>query len=228
MSLVRAWLLGQGFATDLPLGVTGFVKSNESEPVPDLQMHFWFGATRTAAPYFPPFKQAFEDQFSCRIMPLRPISRGFVRLASADAADRVQIHQNFLGTPAEWRVMIKGFRMLRDLARHPDVAPFIDEEVTPGPACESDADIEAYIRGSLLTVHHPVGTCRMGVASDKTAVVDGELRVRGVYGLRVVDGSVLPHLGGASNATVIMIAEKAADHIRGRRLLAPITIPSAR
>jgi choline dehydrogenase len=67
----------------------------------------------------------------------------------------------------------------------------------------------------------------MGVPSDEGAVVDGELRVRGVEGLRVVDGSVLPHLGGASNATVIMIAEKAADHIRGRPLLAPVTIPAA-
>lgn len=218
-SLAQAFLFGKGFATDLPLGVTGFVKSDAGKNAPDLQMHFWFGATRTAAPYV---MRPFEDQFSCRIMPLRPVSRGSIRLASADPAERVKIHQNFLGTAEEWDTMKTGFRMLRDLAKQPSVARFVDKELTPGPSCTSDEDIEEYIRSSLLTVHHPVGTCRMGPASDDSAVVDGELRVKGVDGLRVVDGSILPHLGGASNATIIMVAEKAADHIRGRQLLAPI------
>jgi 4-pyridoxate dehydrogenase len=220
-ALSQAMISGKGFATDLPLGVTGFVKSDSALAVPDLQMHFWFGATRTAAPYFPPFKRAFQDQFSCRIMPLRPVSRGSIGLASADPMQPVKIHQNFLGTDEEWRVMKTGFRMLRDLARQPAVVPFIENELAPGDACTSDSEIEAYIRSCLLTVHHPVGTCKMGSASDESAVVDGELRVRGIERLRVVDGSVLPHLAGASNATIIMVAEKAADHIRGRPLLEP-------
>ena len=107
--------------------------------------------------------------------------------------------------------------MLRDIARQPPLRPFIDAEITPGPACISDADIDAHIRATMITVHHPVGTCMMGPASDDMAVVDGELRVIGADGLRVVDASVMPDLiGGATNAPVIMIAEKASDHIRGR------------
>ncbi len=221
VALAEAFISGKGFATDLPLGVTGFVKSDSRMNVPDLQMHFWFGATRTAAPYFPPFKRAFQDQFSCRIMPLRPVSRGSVKLSSADPTKPVQIRQNFLGTDEEWRIMKTGFRMLRDLARQAAVVPFIEEEIAPGPDCISDSAIEAYIRSCLLTVHHPVGTCKMGPDTDENAVVDSELRVKGTEGLRVVDGSVLPDLAGASNATIIMVAEKAADHIRGRPMLEP-------
>ena len=91
------------------------------------------------------------------------------------------------------------------------------EEIAPGAHAVSDGDLDAHIRRSGITVHHPLGTCKMGLATDQMAVVDGELRVFGVDGLRVVDGSVMPDLVGANiNAPIIMIAEKAADYIRGR------------
>jgi 4-pyridoxate dehydrogenase len=113
--------------------------------------------------------------------------------------------------------------MMREIGSRPALRPFIAAETAPGPACESDAAIDAHIRATAITVHHPLGTCRMGPASDGLAVVDPELKVLGVDGLRVVDASVMPDLvGGNINAPVIMIAEKAADLIRGRAPLAPV------
>jgi choline dehydrogenase/4-pyridoxate dehydrogenase len=175
------------------------------------------GPTTTASPYLAPFKQPFEDAFSCRAMPLRPESRGSLKLASSDPAVPIRIHQSFLATDADWRTMRAGFRMLRDIGEEAPLKPFIASEITPGPACRSDAEIDAHVRATSITVHHPIGTCKMGRASDDTSVVDGELRVLGVEGLRVVDASVMPDLiGGATNAPVMMIAEKASDLIRGR------------
>src|SRR4029078_8618909 len=99
----------------------------------------------------------------------------------------------------------------------------VSREIGPGEAVTSDADVEAYVRKTAVTAHHPCGTCRMGI--DEGAVVDGELRVRGMDGLRVVDASVFPDLvGGNINAPVIMIAEKAADMIRGRAPLAAAAV----
>ena len=220
LALGRAYVLGDGFASDLPFGVTAFVKTRPELTAPDVQILFWMGPTTTAAPYLAPFKPAFEDGFSCRAMPLRPTSRGFLALASPDPATPVRIHQSFLATDEDWRTMRAGFRMLRDIGREAPLAPFIAGEIAPGPGCVSDADIDAHVRATLITVHHPIGTCKMGPATDDMSVVDGELRVRGVDGLRVVDASVMPDLiGGATNAPVMMIAEKASDLIRGRRPL---------
>jgi choline dehydrogenase-like flavoprotein len=209
-------LFGTGFASDLPLGVTAFAKTEYADVVPDVQMHFWMGATAEARPYMPPFTRAFTDSFSCRAMPLRPRSTGSVRLASADPAAPVRIHQNFLGTDAEWRTLRAGFRMLRELGKQAALRPYIEAETSPGPDCQTDDEIDAHVKSTFLTVHHPVGTCKMGSEFDDTAVVDGNLRVIGVDGLRVVDGSVLPDLAGAANAPIIMIAERASDLIRNR------------
>ncbi|MCB0021314.1 MAG: hypothetical protein KDE09_26140, partial [Anaerolineales bacterium] len=105
-----------------------------------------------------------------------------------------------------------GFRVARDLAAQPSMQPFIEAEFFPGAKCQSDDEIDEHIRNTCITVHHPAGTCRAG--TDDDAVVDTELRVRGVAGLRVVDASVMPDLPcGNINAAVIMIAEKAADLI---------------
>ncbi|MGH6674630.1 MAG: GMC oxidoreductase, partial [Xanthobacteraceae bacterium] len=110
-----------------------------------------------------------------------------------------------------------GIRMAVDVGRQTPLAPFVASEITP---LNSDAEIESHIRRTGITVYHPIGTCRMG--SDDGSVVDPELRVRGVEALRVVDASVMPDLiGGNINAVVIMIAEKAADAIRGRAALPP-------
>ena len=222
LALGKAYLGRGGFAADLPFGITAFLKTRSEEPVPDVQLLFWMGATTTASPYLPPFRKAFQDSFSIRAMPMRPVSRGHVALASADSNDALLIHQNFLGTEEEWRVMRRGLRMIRELVGSDPLHSFAGDELAPGIGCQSDDELDAHVRATMSTVHHPIGTCKMGADNDERAVVDGQLRVRGVEKLRVVDASVMPDLiGGATNAPVIMIAEKAADMIRGNDPLPP-------
>jgi choline dehydrogenase len=111
-------------------------------------------------------------------------------------------------------------KIARKVAEQAALAPYIKGEFSPGAGVQSDADIDAWIRRSAETIYHPVGTCRMGVAGDPMAVVDGECRVMGLAGLRVIDASVMPTLvGGNTNAPTIMIAEKVSDAIRGRAYL---------
>ncbi len=220
--LAKAQLFGTGFATDLPGGVTAFLKSRPEVPLPDIQL-LMTAAPFGAAPYLRPFTKPFADGFACRIVMLRPESRGRVRLASSDPRALALLHQDFLATDNDRRTLRDGTRLFRDVARSSALASFIERELTPGPAISSDAALDAYISQTAITVHHPLGTCRMGGAADPATVVDPELRVLGVDGLRVVDASVMPDLvGGNINAAVVMIAEKAADLIRGRRTLATI------
>jgi choline dehydrogenase-like flavoprotein len=114
---------------------------------------------------------------------------------------------------------------VREIGNQPALAQFNAGEVLPGPDSRSDAEIDAHIRATAITVHHPLGTCKMGRPNDPMAVVDPELKVLGVDALRVVDASVMPDLvGGNINAPVIMIAEKAADLIRGHTPLAPVNV----
>ena len=153
---------------------------------------------------------------------LHPESRGRVELASKDPVAAPKIFQNFLGCDADWKAVRAALRQIREIARQPALAPYIGREIAPGPLCDTDEALDAFIRKTAITVHHPAGTCRMGAADDAMSVVDGELRVLGVEGLRVVDASVMPDLtSGNINAPVIMIAERAADLIAGRPTLAP-------
>jgi choline dehydrogenase/4-pyridoxate dehydrogenase len=224
VALADAYLRGKGFATNLPSGITAFLKSDPSEPLPDIQLLF-VAAPFGAKPYLPFSKPGFADGFALRAVVLRPESRGSITLASADPATPPRIHQNLLATDSDWRRMKAAIRLFRDLATRPPVRRFVKAELAPGADAISDAAIEAHARNTAITVHHPCGTCRMGAASDETAVVDPELRVRGVEGLRVVDASVFPDLvGGNINAAVVMIAEKAADLIRGRAPLPPAAV----
>ncbi|VVE13232.1 glucose-methanol-choline oxidoreductase [Pandoraea horticolens] len=219
VQLIRAYLTGNGFASDVPGGVVGFMHSGEapdSSEAPDLQL-LLTAAPLGAWPYFKPFKQPFNDGFACRTVLLHPESRGEVRLTSSDPSQKARIHQNFLSTPYDWAALRSSVRIVRELAAQPSLAPYIGAEIAPGPSSSSDAQIDAFIRKTAITVHHPAGTCRMGTNDDPMAVVDSELRVKGVRGLRVVDASVMPDLtSGNINAPVIMIAERAADMIRGR------------
>jgi 4-pyridoxate dehydrogenase len=213
LELARCYLFGTGFATDLPGPLLAFLKSNPSLPYPDTQLLF-HGGPLGATPYL--FKP-YVDGFSCIVVVLRPESRGQVKLASADPAKPVRIHQNFLSRDRDWQTLRAGIRMAREIASKRPMEKFVAAELAPGAGKTSAADLDAHVRATSITVHHPLGTCRMG------DVVDEELKVRGVSGLRVVDASVMPDLvGGNINAPVMMIAEKAADLIRGRKPLAPI------
>jgi choline dehydrogenase/4-pyridoxate dehydrogenase len=212
--IAEAFALGRGFMTDLPGGITGFVKTDPAKPMPDIQLLFIAGSL-TAAPYLPPFRKAFSDSFACRVVLLRPESRGSITLASADPLVHPRIRQGLLSTTNDWKTLREGIALFRELARRPELKPFIAREIGPGADAVTDEQIETYTRQTAVTAHHPAGTCKMGVDGDATAVVDEGLRVRGVERLRVVDASVFPDLvGGNINAPVIMIAERAADLIR--------------
>jgi 4-pyridoxate dehydrogenase len=212
LDFAKTYLTGSGFSGDVPGGVVAFLKSDETRALPDVQLLFT-AAPLAAWPYMPPFKAPFADGFASRIVAVQPESRGHVALASADPLAAPLIHQNFLSADRDWQSLRAGFRVARNLAAQPSMAPFVAAEFFPGPQCESDEEIDEHIRKTSITVHHPAGTCRMGV--DEGSVVDPELRLRGLAGLRIVDASVMPDLPcGNINAAVIMIAEKAADLIR--------------
>ena len=219
IELARTYFLGTGFATGLPHGLMAFLKSQPGLAMPDIQMLI-HAAPTGADFYFPPFRPAFADGFGCRAVLLRPQSRGEIRLTSADPHKPVAIHQNFLTSEQDWVTLRAGVRMARDIARQSPLQRFIARELSFSSANPTDAEIDAHIRGFSATAHHPLGTCKMGPDADEMAVVDPELRVRGIDGLRVVDGAVMPDLvGGNINAPIIMIAERAADLIRNRPTL---------
>jgi len=224
VELGRAYLRGEGIAADWPGGVMAFLKSVPGPNLPDIQLLF-NAAPMAARAYFPLFVRPYPDSFGCRSVLLRPESRGRIELASADPRIPVRIRQNFLATDHDWATLRAGIRLAREIGEQPALVPFAAGEIAPGRDCRSDDQIDAHIRATAITVHHPLGTCKMGRASDPTAVVDSELKVLGVEALRIVDASVMPDLvGGNINAPVIMIAEKAADLIRGRTPLAPVNV----
>ncbi|HBP4124079.1 TPA: alcohol dehydrogenase, partial [Pseudomonas aeruginosa] len=146
---------------------------------------------------------------------MHPQSRGRVRLNSPDPHDRPLIEANFLSHPADLDTLVRGFQLVRKLAASRSFARHLKGELVPGPQVSSRGQIEAWIRANLGTVFHPVGTCKMG--HDQLAVVDDQLRVHGLQGLRVADASIMPTLiTGNTNAPAIMIGEKAADLILGK------------
>jgi 4-pyridoxate dehydrogenase len=222
--MVRARLFGTGMASDVPCGLIAFLKSDAGEALPDLQ--FILNAAPLAArPYLNP-RNAYADGFAFRIVLLRPRSRGSVSLRSADPGANPVIRQNFLSDPSEWAGLRAGLRMLRDLSSRSAFGAISGGPIEP-PEDYSDTALDAVIRSRALTTHHPAGTCRMGTVNDPLAVVDERLQVIGVRNLHVVDAAVMPDLvGGNINAAVIMIAEKAADMIRGREPLPPETVAS--
>jgi 4-pyridoxate dehydrogenase len=215
-ALANAYLFGHGIATDLPTGQMAFLKSRPDIELPDVQLIF-HAAPLTATPYFWPFRRPYVDSYGCRAAVLRPESRGRLELVSTDPKRPMRIRQNFLATDNDWKTLRSGLRIARDVCRQAAMRPFMARESAPGERAVADADLDAHIRANSITVHHPIGTCKMGPAGDRMAVVDPQLRVLGTENLRVVDGSVMPTLvGGNINAPIIMIAEKAADLIRGR------------
>jgi 4-pyridoxate dehydrogenase len=216
MAMLKSLLRKDGFASDVPIGVTAFLKTQQDLPAPDVQFLF-LAAPFPARPYFPPFIQPLPDSFGCRVALLRPESTGSITLSSADPDAKPRITPNFLTSERDRDTLREGLRILRKTMNQPTMAPHIVQENAPGNAAQDDRSLDAFIRATSVTVHHPAGTCRMGAPQDSRRVVDEDLRVVGVDGLRVVDASVMPDLvGGNINAVVMMIAEKAADIMLGR------------
>ena len=224
VELAKAYFFGAGQATSLPSVGIAFLRARPDSSVPDVQI-VTAAAPHEARPYLSPFKRPYEDLFVSRVVLLRPESRGAVRLASADPMAKPSIRPNLLTRDSDWETLRAGVRVLRELARQASMQTLIAGEVGPAPRDDSDREIDAFIRAGAQTFRHTLGTCRMGPVTDPAAVVDPALRVIGAKSLRVVDASVMPDMvGGNINSPVIMIAEKAADLIRGRAPLAPAAV----
>jgi choline dehydrogenase-like flavoprotein len=188
--------------------------------VPDIEFMFR-GLPAGAHLWFPGIRRSYLDGFGIRPTLLHPDSRGEILLRSADPLAPMRIVYNFFSAPGDLPVLREGVKRARDVAYRAPMDAFRGEELAPGPKVKSDAEIDAWIRKVSITAHHPCGTCQMGTGPD--AVVDPQLRVRGIEALRVVDASVMPDLVSAHiNACVIMIAEKASDMISGKQALPPI------
>ena len=204
-----------GAGADNFLQAGAFLKSREGLDRPDIQLHLVNAMMRDHGKH--DYK---KDGFTIHACQLRPESRGTVHIATADPFDHPLIDANYLATEGDRITMRESVKMMRDIAGQNALSPVRGEEVFPGKNVQSDADIDAFIREHGETIYHPVGTVAMGIQD--SAPVDGDLRVRGVEGLRVVDASVMPTLiGGNTNAPTIMIAEKAADLILGRTAPVP-------
>ena len=192
-----------------------FLKTAPGLDRPDVQFVF-----QPAARPKPSFPLPIGHGFAISPVGLYPKSRGRITLSGPDPHAPPLIDPALLSVETDILPLIRAIRLARRILATPNFARYHASEVAPGAAMQTDADIAEFIRASAYTVHHQVGTCRMGTAAD--AVVDPQLRLRGLQGLRVVDASVIPSvIGGNTNAVVVMIAERAADLIRGRTLLAP-------
>ncbi len=214
VNMVRAYLLGSGFGTTMPAGVVAFMKSEPDLAVPDTEFLFPT-APFAAGVWFPGLRKPYGDVVTVAPVLLHPESRGQVTLRSADPHAGPRIQTNYLAAERDRVTLRKAIRTARELARQAPLDPFRAHEFVPGRAAQTDAEIDAHVRRTARTISHPAGTCAMGSGSE--AVLDTELRVRGIDGLRVVDASAMPDLiTGHLNGCVIMMAEKAADLITQR------------
>lgn len=211
----------QGHGRTNHLHAGAFLKTRGELDWPDIQLHLVNSVMIEHAKV-----KADRDGFTLHACQLRPESRGTVKLASSDPFAEPLIDPNYLATETDRRTMRDSVRLVRDIVRQPALDLYRGTEMRPGAHVRTDAEIDAWIRQTAETIYHPVGTARMG--ADDKAPVDGDLRVRGVANLRVIDASVMPTLiGGNTNAPTIMIAEKAADMLLGKAPLPPEEAPIA-
>jgi choline dehydrogenase len=219
VSVLRWALTGHGpFATNACAGNV-FLRTEPTLDRPDVQLTCPAGgaAAEPGARIWYRLWKPPAHGLAVAVSMIREDSRGEVTLRSANAADPPRILFNLFRERSDIERMIRGIRAAREIYSHEPLRSLIVREVMPGADKVSDADLEAHIRATGAITQHPVGTCRMGL--DHQAVVDAELKVRGLRGLRIVDASVMPNVpGGNTNAPTIMVAEKAADLVRGRRL----------
>ena len=192
----------------------GFIRSRAGVRYPDLQFHFLPIAVRYDG-------QAAADGhgFQAHVGPMRSESRGRVSLRSADAAAAPMIRFNYMSVESDWVDFRTGIRLTREIFAQPAFAPYVRHEIQPGADARTDEDLDDFVRAHAESAYHPCGTCRMGRKDDPDAVVDPEGRVIGVDGLRVADSAIFPRItNGNLNAPSIMVGEKIADHVLGRRL----------
>jgi len=187
-----------------------FARARPDATTPDVQFHIATLSSDMAGSPTHDF-----SGFTMSVCQLRPQSRGWVRIRSADPLTPPAMQANYLSAEADRETLIAGIRLARRLAATRALSPYIKTEYRPGPDAQSDADLLEFARNTGGTIFHPSGTCKMGdVARDRQAVVDSELRVHGLAGLRVIDCSIMPTLtSGNTNVPVVMIAERAADLI---------------
>jgi choline dehydrogenase-like flavoprotein len=180
------------------IGVGAFVKTFDEAPLPDIQIFL------TASP---------RDTFSVHAALMRPESRGRIRLRSKSITDAPLIQANYLEDERDLNGLVRGLEMARKIAEADALRDYRGEELSPGTAADDIEGMRNHIRQSATTFFHAIGTCKMG--TDPMAVVDGELRVRGLEALRVIDASIMPTLiSGATHAATVMIAEKGADFVK--------------
>ena len=197
----------------------GFIRSEAGVQHPDLQYHFLPMAVR-----YDGNSPATGHGFQAHVGPMRPTSRGHVRIKTANPKDAPEIVFNYMSTEQDRKEMRAAIRLTREVFMQKAFDEYRGEELSPGPSVQTDAEIDAHIRASAETAYHPSCSCRMG--TDDMAVVDGQGRVHGVQGLRVVDASIMPIVvSGNLNVPTIMMAEKIADAIKGKAL-PPSTAPA--
>ena len=220
--VVKYFTGGDSIVNLTPTLVYCFWHSNEVTRNHDLQLTF------TPASYKEGVQSELDDEpgFTVAAWQQRPESKGWLRAKSADPFDKPLIQPNYLAEAEDRKVLLAGMKLARRLMRTEPLAPYFDFEQYPGEAVQTDDELLEVARQRGTTTFHVMGTCRMGPGSDPTAVVDDQLRVRGMQGLRVIDASVMPTMLSANlNAAAMMIGEKGADMVLGKAPLEPIIVP---
>jgi choline dehydrogenase len=206
------WLArGSGLGASNHFEAGGFIRSGAGVAYPDIQFHFL-----PMAVAYDGSRLAREHGFQAHVGPMRSKSRGYVRLKSPDPTEPPRIQFNYMSHPEDWIETRACVRLTREIFAQRAFDPYRGREIQPGADRVSDEAIDAFVRDHIDTAYHPSCTCKMGSPADSFAVVDPETRVIGVEALRVVDSSIMPSItNGNLNAPTIMLAEKAADLIRG-------------
>jgi choline dehydrogenase len=223
LSVLRWRMTGSGTVSTLPFTAMAFCRTLPELDRPDVEFVFT-PAALNARIWFPGWRSPNGKTIGVASWLMRPASRGWVKLRSADPLAPPRIQLNLLAEPEDRATLLRGLRMIREFMATEPAASLVESETVPGPQASSDEALAAHARSVMRTMQHPTSTCTMGTGSD--AVVDPQLRVRGIAGLRVIDASIMPVIvGGHTNAPTIMIGEKGSDLVLGETLSR--TLPAA-